>query len=245
MGRARKPKDTTEELLNILFGVMLLLSYYVWAKTQSGKAAIIFFIISFAVIYGIKVIIYQLRNYKLLDSGINIVDTMSGEKFEEFLLLHFRAQGYKGYQTPRTEDYGADLFLEKDGRKIVIQAKRWKQTVGIEAVQQVIGAIKYYNAHKGIVITNSYFSENAHQLAKSNGLELWDRTKLIELMSKNGGSRIAQQVKDEVNQAINQASAASEKSCPRCGKPLVTRNGKRGKFWGRTGFPECKFTRDI
>lgn len=245
MGRARKPKDTTEELLNMLFGVMLILSYYVWGKTQSWKVAIISFFVGCAVIYGIKVVIYQLRNNKLLYSGINIVDTMSGEKFEEFLLLHFQAQGYKGYQTPSTEDYGADLVLEKDGRKIVIQAKRWKQTVGIEAVQQVNGAIKYYNADKGMVITNSYFSENAYELAKSNGIELWDRTKLIELMSKSGGSKIAQQVKNEMRQTVNQISTTSEEICPRCGKSLVTRNGKRGMFLGCSGFPSCRFTKDL
>ncbi len=38
--------------------------------------------------------------------------------------------------TPETGDYGADLVLSKDGRKIVVQAKRWKNVVGIEAVQQ-------------------------------------------------------------------------------------------------------------
>jgi len=33
--------------------------------------------------------------------------------------------------------------------------------------------------------------------------------------------------------------------CPKCGKPLVAREGKRGKFVGCTGYPKCRFTQNI
>ncbi|MFX0119524.1 MAG: topoisomerase DNA-binding C4 zinc finger domain-containing protein [Promethearchaeota archaeon] len=33
--------------------------------------------------------------------------------------------------------------------------------------------------------------------------------------------------------------------CPECKKPLKVREGKYGKFWGCTGYPECRFTRNI
>ena len=33
--------------------------------------------------------------------------------------------------------------------------------------------------------------------------------------------------------------------CPSCGKPMRKRNSARGPFWGCTGYPECKGTRDI
>ncbi|MBO5790625.1 MAG: topoisomerase DNA-binding C4 zinc finger domain-containing protein, partial [Clostridia bacterium] len=32
--------------------------------------------------------------------------------------------------------------------------------------------------------------------------------------------------------------------CPRCGKPLVKRNGPKGSFWGCSGYPNCKFTKN-
>mgnify|MGYP001602934685 CR=1 FL=1 len=32
-------------------------------------------------------------------------------------------------------------------------------------------------------------------------------------------------------------------SCPDCGRYLVARDGKYGKFWGCTGYPNCHFTR--
>lgn len=32
-------------------------------------------------------------------------------------------------------------------------------------------------------------------------------------------------------------------NCPDCGRYLVARDGKYGKFWGCTGYPNCHFTR--
>jgi DNA topoisomerase-1 len=36
-----------------------------------------------------------------------------------------------------------------------------------------------------------------------------------------------------------------EEACPKCGKPLSKRLGKRGSFIGCTGYPECDFTRSL
>jgi DNA topoisomerase I len=33
--------------------------------------------------------------------------------------------------------------------------------------------------------------------------------------------------------------------CPKCGKPLATRLGKRGRFVGCTGYPDCDYTRNL
>ena len=36
-----------------------------------------------------------------------------------------------------------------------------------------------------------------------------------------------------------------DEKCPKCGKPLATRLGSRGKFIGCTGYPECDYTRNV
>lgn len=33
-------------------------------------------------------------------------------------------------------------------------------------------------------------------------------------------------------------------TCPKCGKALVVRDGRRGKFVACTGYPSCRYTRD-
>ena len=36
-----------------------------------------------------------------------------------------------------------------------------------------------------------------------------------------------------------------DENCPKCGKPLATRLGKRGRFIGCTGYPDCDYTRNL
>jgi HJR/Mrr/RecB family endonuclease/uncharacterized protein (DUF697 family) len=113
---------------------------------------------------------------------IDRVDRMTGEEFEEFLACCFRNVGYAVEMTPKTGDFGADLILSKAGKKTVIQAKRYQGKVGNSAVQEVVSAVKYYGAQDAIVITNSKFTSNAHKLAQANGVQLWGREQLIDLV---------------------------------------------------------------
>ncbi|MBI5660249.1 MAG: type I DNA topoisomerase [Nitrosomonadales bacterium] len=36
-----------------------------------------------------------------------------------------------------------------------------------------------------------------------------------------------------------------DEACPKCGKPLASRLGKRGRFIGCTGYPDCDYTRNL
>ncbi|MEG4089915.1 restriction endonuclease [Microcoleus sp. Pol12B4] len=113
---------------------------------------------------------------------IDQVDRMTGEEFEEFLACCFRNLGYAVEMTPKTGDFGADLILSKARKKTVVQAKRYQGKVGNSAVQEVVSAVKYYGGQDAIVITNSMFTSNAHKLAQANGVQLWGREQLIDLV---------------------------------------------------------------
>lgn len=108
-------------------------------------------------------------------------DFLTGEEFERFLGEIYTKLGYYVIYTPTTRDYGADLIIMKNNVKTVIQAKRYSSTVGIKAIQEVIGAISYYNAEFGVVITNNYFTPAALNLAQVSNVELIDRIKLIQI----------------------------------------------------------------
>jgi len=83
--------------------------------------------------------------------------------------------------TPTTGDQGADLIAKKDGKTIVIQAKRYKGPVGNGAVQEVVAAIRFYNAHEGWVVTNSTFTPSARALAHANNVRLIDGNQLRDM----------------------------------------------------------------
>ena len=81
-------------------------------------------------------------------------------------------------------DYGADLVATNNGVKMVIQAKRHKNKVGIKAVQEAVASKGYYNCDKAMVVTNRYFTNQAKTLASRNKVELWDRKILVKNLLK-------------------------------------------------------------
>ncbi|BCJ95485.1 hypothetical protein acsn021_30540 [Anaerocolumna cellulosilytica] len=185
----------------------------------------------------IKIIfLIRVRNM-YLNCDIDAVDEMTGIEFEQFLYFKFRKQGYKVNTTPVSSDYGADLVVRKRRETIVIQAKRYQRDVGIAAVQEVIGSIAYYNASKGMVITNSFFTPNAINLAIANDVILWNRKELIHYLLKNN--------KIYDISTYNECSTVVEGVCPQCGNKLIQRNGKYGDFLGCSSYPDCGYTESV
>lgn len=124
------------------------------------------------------------------------IDVMSGHEFEEFLQQLYTALGFDVQLGKRTGDQGADLYAEKFGRRIVIQAKNYSDSVGNAAVQQVLAAKTFYGCDEAMVVTNSYFTASAKQLAESAAVKLVDRTALQRLV-------------DDYNQMIVQSVAST------------------------------------
>jgi restriction system protein len=116
---------------------------------------------------------------RLFRSGIAGVDRMPGPDFEEFLAALFVKEGYAVRRIGRTGDFGGDLILAKRGVRIVVQAKRYRGFVGVRAVQEAVGAKGYYRCDRAWVVTNSRFTSAAAILARANGIELYDRDRLI------------------------------------------------------------------
>ncbi len=56
------------------------------------------------------------------------------------------------------------------------------------------------------------------------------------------------QLVEEKEKSVTRKEVTSEEleeACPKCGKPLAIRLGKRGRFVGCTGYPECDYTRNL
>jgi restriction system protein len=86
------------------------------------------------------------REHRIKQSGIYEVDRMTGEMFEEYLQFLFTAIGYQAHMTSTSGDYGADLILTAPSKIIVVQAKRYKNKVGLKAVQEIVSAKRHYGA---------------------------------------------------------------------------------------------------
>ena len=106
----------------------------------------------------------------------------SGTQFELFLTNLFRDLGYKVKHTGKAGDQGADLIIMKNNFVYAVQAKFYTGKLSNTPVQEIVGALKYYNANQGVVITNSSFTTGAESLAKSNDVILIDGKELRKLM---------------------------------------------------------------
>lgn len=113
------------------------------------------------------------------------LDQLTGVEFEEFLAGLFRAQGYAAELTPTSGDYGADLILSKDGRRIAVQAKRYMGSVGVQAVQEALSGQAYYQCHTAWVITTGAFTTNALELAQKSGVQMIGRSDIGNLMAQH------------------------------------------------------------
>lgn len=114
---------------------------------------------------------------------LEIIDDYNGYEFESFLKDLFLKMGYYVEQTKISGDQGADLVLTKFGEKTIVQAKRYSAKVSNSAIQETVAALSYYNAQKGMVVTNNYFTDSASDLAEANNIELINRDSLEILIT--------------------------------------------------------------
>lgn len=116
------------------------------------------------------------------EASIKDIHKMSGVDFESWVVKILKENGFNNVRgTPAVGDQGADIIAERNGRNIVIQAKRYKGTVGNKAVQEVISAVQYYGSAEGWVITNSTFTTSAKALAQKSKIKLIDGKALSQI----------------------------------------------------------------
>jgi restriction system protein len=94
--------------------------------------------------------------------------------FEGLVVELLLAMGYGGSRSDagktvgRSGDGGIDGVIKEDrlGLDVIyIQAKRWEGTVGRPEIQKFAGALQGQRAKKGVFITTSDFSKDAHSFA--------------------------------------------------------------------------------
>ncbi|HHV16370.1 MAG TPA: restriction endonuclease [Gelria sp.] len=166
------------------------------------------------------------RMQRLARSGINDIDKMDGKTFEKYLEVLFNKLGYRVERTRYVGDYGADLVVWKNRIKTVIQAKRYKNKVGVKAIQEAVAAKGYYQCDEAMVVTNSFYTKQAEKLAQTNGVKLWDRDDLVKaLLSVRNIQEVEPRIL-EVSAALETEPQPEHKEidgqdiCVVCGQPV-------------------------
>lgn len=133
-------------------------------------------------IFLLRLTISLYQRWRLSQTDIYDIDDMDGSEFEERLAVLYKNLGYNVTRIGGTGDAGVDLIVEKQGVKTAVQAKRYKNNVPEAAVQQVHTGKDYYHCDKAIIVTNSFFTPMAQEVANATGIKLWNRNYLIKVL---------------------------------------------------------------
>lgn len=134
---------------------------------------------------------YEVANK--LDESSNLA-LMDWEDFEhlirEIFEKEFSSDGGEVKVTQASRDGGVDaIAFDPDpirGGKIVIQAKRYTNTVGVSAVRDLYGTVMNEGAIKGILVTTADYGPDAYEFAKNKPLTLMNGANLLYLLEKHG-----------------------------------------------------------
>lgn len=131
-------------------------------------------------------------DFKDLDSfSMNDIDAISqisttkkkGDLFEQYCARLLELNNFRNVQVVGgSGDLGADIIAWKGNRKFVIQCKCYQGSVPYHALEQTVTARKNVGAGDGIILTNSFFSEQTKRVAPDHQIYLWDKNRLQELI---------------------------------------------------------------
>lgn len=126
-----------------------------------------------------------------LESRPNLMDLTPSE-FELLVSNLFGKMGLETKLTRSSRDGGVDAVAFDArpvlGGKVVIQAKRYKDTVGVSAVRDLYGTMLNEGASKGILVCTSGYGADAYNFSKDKPLELIDGGGLLYLLREHAGT---------------------------------------------------------
>ena len=125
-----------------------------------------------------------------LDQRPNLME-LSPRDFESLITNLFEKMGLETRQTQASRDGGVDCVAYDPrpifGGKVVIQAKRYKNTVGVSAVRDLYGTMQNEGASKGILVTTSGYGKSSFEFADGKPLELLSGSNLLYLLAEHAG----------------------------------------------------------
>lgn len=133
-----------------------------------------------------KKILQKIRSFPFAGQRISYLRTIDPFVFEELLLDAFEAKGFTVKRNKRyTGDQGIDGVLWKEGRKYLIQAKRYKGHINLSHVKDFIALVDEYKCH-GIFCHTGRTGKQSRQTVKElTNITILSGESLIDLISQD------------------------------------------------------------
>jgi restriction system protein len=160
----------------------------------------------------------------MLDERTNLA-AKDWQDFEDLIREIFEKEFSRGGGevkiTRACRDGGVDaVVFDPDplwGGEMVIQAKRYTNTVGVSAVRDLFGTVQHEGAMKGILVTTATFGPDAYEFARDKPLTLLSGAELLGMLERHGhrakinlAEARAQRERQPVNNSFERAKAPTE-----------------------------------
>lgn len=125
-----------------------------------------------------------------LDQRPNLA-VLTPPEFEALITNLFEKMGLETRLTQASRDGGVDCVAWDMrpivGGKVIVQAKRYKHTVGVSAVRDLYGTVLNEGAAKGILVTTSGYGTSSFQFAERKPLQMISGGELLYLLEQHTG----------------------------------------------------------
>ena len=108
--------------------------------------------------------------------------SLSPKAFERYVASLFRQKGHRVHLRGRTGDHGVDLELfGPNGRRAIVQCKRYQNTVGEETVRDLYGTLIHEQVSRAFLVTTAEISDAARKWAEGKPITLIDGETLVQI----------------------------------------------------------------
>lgn len=111
------------------------------------------------------------------------VQALGAMSWPEFATLLEAAFARDGYAVTRGTKASVDFELERQGRVMLVSARRWKSArIGVEALRALQAAREKAEAPDALCICLGELTDTARPFAAAHGITIWQATELAEAL---------------------------------------------------------------
>lgn len=133
----------------------------------------------------------NILDYMSIDTNLSAMDWRDFETLiKDLFELEFASSEIEIRNTQYSNDGGIDVVaFNKNpymGGVILLQAKRYTNTVSPEPIRALRGSMEEKKAIRGIMVTTSNYGKSSYEYAKNQNITLINGDELIQLLDKHG-----------------------------------------------------------
>lgn len=126
---------------------------------------------------------WRQRDQPSAQAVAQVQQALSAMAWAEFSAQLEAALQRQGYRVSRASQSGADFALERQGRRAVLSARRWKSSrTGLETLRALQAAREAADAEDAICVALGAPTDTASPYAQAHRIALWDAAELARLM---------------------------------------------------------------